>query len=102
MLLLLLLSLNSGEWSLGIHTASSEGRKSKDSTYGLSNQVMICLEHLRINGGADKLKVLTFTECDLTTSDMIYFGNAMLQYPLLLKYLDFSYNKIGDDYNQKF
>ena len=90
------LSLNSGEWSLGIHTASSEGRKSKDSTYGLSNQVMICLEHLRINGGADKLKVLTFTECDLTTSDMIYFGNAMLQYPLLLKYLDFSYNKIGD------
>ena len=90
------LSLNSGEWSLGIHTASSEGRKSKDSTYGLSNQVMICLEHLRINGGADKLKVLTFTECDLTTSDMIYFGNTMLQYPLLLKYLDFSYNRIGD------
>ncbi|NQV77658.1 MAG: hypothetical protein HQ490_04810 [Lutibacter sp.] len=90
------LSLNSGEWSLGIHTASSEGRKSKDSTYGLSNQVMICLEHLKIYGGADKLKVLTFTECDLTTSDMIYFGNTMLQYPLLLKYLDFSYNRIGD------
>jgi hypothetical protein len=90
------LSLNSGEWSLGIHTASSEGRKSKDSTYGLSNQVIICLEHLKTHGGADKLKVLTFTECDLTENDMIYFGNTMLQYPLLLKYLDFSYNRIGD------
>jgi len=90
------LSLNSGEWSLGIHTASSEGRKSKDSTSGLSNQVIICLEHLKTHGGADKLKVLTFTECDLTENDMIYFGNAMLVYPLSLNYLDFSYNRIGD------
>ena len=89
------LQLNPGEISLGIHTASFSGRKSKDAD-GISNQVKICLEHLRIHGGVDALRVLTFTECDLTTIDMIYFGNTMLQYPLLLKYLDFSYNRIGD------
>jgi hypothetical protein len=89
------LSLTSGEWSLGIHTASFNGRKSKDGD-GISNQVKICLEHLRINGGADALRVLTFTECDLTENDMIYFGNTMLQYSLLLKYLDFSDNRISD------
>ena len=78
-----------------IHTASFSGRKSKD-TDGISNQVKICLEHLRINGGVDTLRVLTFMQCDLTPDDMIYFGNTMLQYSLLLKYLDFSDNRIGD------
>jgi hypothetical protein len=89
------LQLSPGEGSLGIHTASFNGRKSKDGD-GISNQVKICLEHLRINGGVDALRVLTFTECDLTENDMIYFGNTMLQYSLLLKYLDFSDNRISD------
>lgn len=89
------LALNPSEISLGIHTASFEGRKSKDID-GISNQVKICLEHLRIHGGVDALRVLTFMQCDLTTIDMIYFGNTMLQYSLLLKYLDFSDNRIGD------
>ena len=57
------LQLNTGEGSLGIHTASFSGRKSKD-TDGISNQVKICLEHLRINGGVDTLRVLTFMQCD--------------------------------------
>ena len=91
-----LTQLKPGEWHLGVHTASFEGRKSKDTTYGLSNQIITCLQHLKTHGGADTLKVLTFMQCDLTPNDMIYFGNTILIYPLSLNYLDFSGNRIGD------
>jgi len=89
-----LTQLKLGEWHLGVHTASFEGRKSKDTTYGLSNQIITCLQHLKTHGGADTLKVLTFMQCDLTPDDMIYFGNTILIYPLSLNYLDFSDNRI--------
>ena len=90
--------LNTGEWHLGVHTASSDGRKSKNITYGLSNQILICLEYLKAHHGAiHKLKVMTFMQCDLIPEDMIYFGNTTLLYPLLLNYLDFSDNRIGSN-----
>ena len=90
-----LLQLNLGEGSLGIHTASFSGRKSKDGD-AISNQMKGCFSYIKINGGIDTLRLLTFRECDLTEIDMIYFGNEMSKYSVLLKYLDFSYNRIGD------
>ena len=89
------LALNPGEGSLGIYTASFSGRKSKDGD-AISNQMKGCFSYLKIKGGIDTLRLLTFRECDLTEIDMIYFGNEMSKYSVLLKYLDFSYNRIGD------
>ena len=84
-----------GEWSLGINTASWNGRKSKDID-GISNQAKGCFDHVKGNGGIDTLRLLTFRECDLTEIDMIYYCNRVAEYSALFNYLDFSYNRIND------
>jgi hypothetical protein len=87
--------LKTGEWSLGINTASFSGRASKDND-GISNQVKGCFDWVQQKGGISTLRLLTFKECDLTEVDMVYYCNQMAGYSVRFEYLDFSYNRIND------
>ena len=91
------------EWSLGIDTASSNGRKGKVDGFigtqaikGISNHMVTCLQHLKTHGGVDQLKVISFSECDLAERDILYFTAKTELYPLSLNYLDLSCNRMGD------
>ena len=89
--------LTPDEWSLGMHTTSLSGRKSKD-TDGISNQAKGCFGYIKHNGSVsiDKLRLLTLRDSDLTEIDMVYFSNEMAPYSARFNYLDFSYNRIND------
>ena len=89
--------LTPDEWSLGMHTTSLSGRKSKD-TDGISNQAKGCFGYIKHNGSVsiDKLRLFTLRDSDLTEIDMVYFSNEMAPYSARFNYLDFSYNRIND------
>jgi hypothetical protein len=89
--------LTPDEWSLGMHTTSLSGRKSKD-TDGISNQAKGCFDYIKHNGSVsiDKLRLFTLRDSDLTEIDMVYFSNEMAPYSARFNYLDFSYNRVND------